>query len=126
MLVLIGVDFLFLVKTEQFFAFRIRDRCIISADDTFGTDQHFIHTADSAGYMTALAVQYRAIGIYKFYVVVIKNLSILFSFSYLAAAHSLCFYRIASFEPVHHINIVNMLFGNMITAKPVKIIPVAH
>src|SRR5450432_3439486 len=56
----------------------------------------------------------------------IKYFTILFPFANLSSAHSLCFYRIAAFEPVYHIEVVNMLFSDMISAKPYKIIPVAH
>src|SRR5687768_8265911 len=76
--------------------------------------------------MPALAVQYRTVGIMKFNIMMIINFTMILSFSYLPATHSLCLYRIAAFEPVNYIQVMNMLFNNMITAKPVEIIPVAH
>src|SRR4051794_18173665 len=76
--------------------------------------------------MAALAVEKAAICILKLYIVVIKYFSIIFSFAYLPAAHALRPYRIAAFEPIDHINIMNVLLGNMISAKPYEVIPVAH
>src|SRR5258705_12034916 len=76
--------------------------------------------------MTALAVEHASISVLKLHIVVIKYFSVLFSFTYLPATHALRPYRIAALEPIDHIKIVYMLLGNMISAEPYKIIPVAH
>src|SRR5687767_2251899 len=62
----------------------------------------------------------------ELYKVVIVNFAILFSCANLTAAHSLSFYRIGAFEPIHHINIMNVLLGDVIATQPVEIIPIAH
>src|SRR4029078_9259062 len=56
----------------------------------------------------------------------IKYFTMIFSFAYLAATKPLCTYRVSTFKPVNRIYIMNVLFGNMIAAKPVEIIPVTH
>ena len=76
--------------------------------------------------MTTLAVEDRTVGIGEFHKVMIKDLAMVFSFPDFSTTHSLCFYRISSFEPVDDIKVVDMLFSDMIAAKPVEIIPVAH
>src|SRR5262245_32761020 len=76
--------------------------------------------------MTVLAVELRAIAIGKLDIVVVKDLTMVFSFAYLAATHALCFYRMPFLEPVYHIYVVNVLLTNMIAAQPYKIVPVAH
>src|SRR6476620_4049045 len=76
--------------------------------------------------MPALAVENTAIGILKFHIMVIKYFPVILSFADLPAAHTLSPDRISAFEPIDHINIMNVLFGDMIAAKPYKIIPVAH
>jgi len=62
----------------------------------------------------------------KFYKVIVEDFAIVFSFPHLSSAHALCFYRVGTFEPVDDIDIVNVLFGDMISAKPYEILPVAH
>src|SRR5689334_21648565 len=61
-----------------------------------------------------------------FDIVMIINLAMVLSFIYLSATHPLCFYRVAAFEPVDHIHVMNMLFNDMLTTEPDEIIPVAH
>src|SRR5690606_30050505 len=92
----------------------------------FGSYQHFINPAHGARNMSALAVHHRTIGISEFYIVMVKNFPMILALAHLAATHTLGFYRIRALKPVHHINIMNMLLGNMIAAKPVEIIPVTH
>ena len=76
--------------------------------------------------MSTLTIQYRTICILKLYIMVIEDLTVFFSFTNLTPPHPLSFNRMPTFEPVNDIDIMNMLFINMVATKPVKIIPVAH
>src|SRR5215213_9945959 len=90
------------------------------------TNKQFVYPAHSTWYMPALTIQYRAIGIMILNIMVVEDLPMVFSFTYLASAHSLRFNRVRPFKPVDHIKIVNMLFCDVIATKPNKIIPVTH
>ncbi|MCY1541227.1 hypothetical protein D9M68_769060 [compost metagenome] len=57
---------------------------------------------------------------------IIIDLSVIFPGSPGPASCSLYRYRICIFYPIGNINVVYMLFYDMISAKPVKIIPVSH
>src|SRR5690606_30392431 len=76
--------------------------------------------------MTALAVQEGAVRVFKFYKMVVKYFAIILSFSHFSSAHALRFYRVSSFKPINYINVMNMLFQNMIATEPGEVIPVAH
>src|SRR5579872_5015270 len=76
--------------------------------------------------MSALAIEDHAISILKLYIVVIENFTILLSLSHFTATHALCFHRIAALEPIDNVKVVDMLLYNVITANPIKIIPIAH
>src|SRR3712207_1004972 len=93
---------------------------------SFSANQQLVYLAQCFRYVAALAVEDRAVGIFKFYIMMVKDFTIIFSFAHLAAAHALGPYGVASFKPVHHINVVNVLFVDMIAAQPVEVIPVAH
>ena len=41
-------------------------------------------------------------------------------------AHSVGLHRVGVFEPVDDVKVVNMLLGDVITAKPIEVIPIAH
>ena len=57
---------------------------------------------------------------------VIKDFTMVFSLPNFSSAHSLCFNRIGTFKPVDDIQVMDMLFVDMITTKPVKVVPVSH
>ena len=44
----------------------------------------------------------------------------------MASAHALGFFRVISHEPVGHVQVVNMLFDDVITADPVEVVPILH
>src|SRR5690606_20131544 len=123
---LVRIILSFFIKSENGVALIIFYNSGISKYFSFGANNQFIYLAHCFGDMAALAVHNAAIGIVKFYEMVVIYFAIFFIGTNLAAAHALRFYRVSSFKPVHHINIMYMLFNNMIAAKPVKIIPVAH
>src|SRR5690606_7479282 len=56
----------------------------------------------------------------------VEYFTVILSGAYQAAAGSFRFHRVASFHPVGYINIMDMLFGNVIAAQPVEVIPVPH
>src|SRR5690606_12861269 len=75
--------------------------------------------------MSALAVHDGAVGIMVFDIMVIEYLSVLFPRPDLASTHTHGLNRIGILEPVHHVDVVNVLFNDVFAAKPVEIIPVS-
>src|SRR5690606_34294475 len=78
------------------------------------------------GEMTALTVNNRSICIGKSKTVVIKYFTMLFSSPNHSTPGTFRFYRIGSFYPVGYVNIMHMLLYDMISTKPIEIIPVSH
>ena len=76
--------------------------------------------------MLALAVHDRAVRVGKLAVVVIINFTSVFTDTLGASADTDCFDWMLTHKPVTDVDVVNVLLANMITAKPVEIIPVAH
>src|SRR6476661_6912207 len=76
--------------------------------------------------VTALTLNYRSISINKLYSVIVEDFSMVLSGSEKAATGTLCRYGISILYPIGDIDIVNMLFIDVIAAKPVEIIPVTH
>src|SRR4051812_12878871 len=85
----------------------------------------FCNFVCAAGDLAALAEHPGAVGIRKFDRVVIENVAVLFAGADLAAAHALCFNRMAVFDPVADVKIMNMLFADVIAAEPSEEVPVA-
>src|SRR5690606_3445694 len=57
---------------------------------------------------------------------IVIDLAMVFSRAPSSATGSLNRDRIATLNPVGYVNVMYMLFDNMIPTKPVKVIPVAH
>src|SRR5690606_9555985 len=56
----------------------------------------------------------------------VVDLAVFLTGTDLTATHALCLYGIRALEPIHYIDIVDVLFGNMVATQPVEVIPVAH
>src|SRR5687768_4262370 len=56
----------------------------------------------------------------------IEDFAILFAGAHLASAHAVAANRVALLHPIDDIKIVNVLFNDVIAAKPDKVVPVAH
>src|SRR5690606_24041409 len=106
-------------------AFRVADlarmRCgAVRAVEPFG---------DAAGrtrHVAALAEHAAAVFVRKLDEVVIEDLAVVRAGAYEAAALSLCVYRITLLHPVGHVDVVDVLLGDVVAAEPVKVVPVTH
>jgi hypothetical protein len=76
--------------------------------------------------MAALTDHPAPIFVFVFNIVVIENLSVIRSFAYESASLSLGSDRVPPFDPVRNVNIVDVLFYDVISAEPIEIVPVAH
>src|SRR5690606_41862228 len=76
--------------------------------------------------MAALAIHHSAVVVRQFDSEVIINLAVLFADTVCPTSRALNRNGIFSFYPVCYINIMNVLFDNVIAAQPVKIIPISH
>src|SRR5690606_15577728 len=56
----------------------------------------------------------------------IKNFTMLFSCPHHSASGAFRFYRIGSFDPVSHVNVMHVLLNDMVSAEPIEVIPVSH
>src|SRR5690606_16525475 len=94
--------------------------------DAFGPYNHLVNNGERSFNMTTLTVQNSSVRIMELYIVMVKDFSILFSCAHLATTHTLGLNGIATLKPVEDIDVMDMLFRNVIATKPVEIIPVAH
>src|SRR5690606_38735678 len=76
--------------------------------------------------MAALAVYHSAVGIGEFHRVVIIDFPIIFAGAPRAASGTLYRYRITSFHPVGHVDIVYVLLYDMVATQPIEVIPITH
>src|SRR5690606_8297575 len=126
MLFLVGIVFGFAVKLIQGISFVIGNLSGSAIYPSFCTNYQLIYFTHGTRNMTTLTVHYCSISICKFHIMVVEYFSMIFSFPYFPSSHPLGTHREVIFKPVHHIYIMNMLFTDMVAAKPVEIIPVAH
>src|SRR5690606_33524685 len=92
----------------------------------FGSLKGFVDPVGCSYEMTTLAVDYRTVTIGKFHGMVIVYLSIIFTSTPCPTAGTLNGYRVTSFYPICNIDLMHVLFNNMVAAKPVEIIPISH
>src|SRR5690606_4737575 len=78
------------------------------------------------GLMPALACDHRPGWIGVFHKMVVVDLPVVQSSANGPAPHSLGGYGILPDEPVGHVDIVDMLFQDMVPTDPIEIIPIAH
>ena len=76
--------------------------------------------------MTALAQHFVTVGVGKFYRVVIEDLSRIDTDANLASTHPLRLDGESIHQPVSNIEVVNVLLDNMVSAKPIEVVPVFH
>src|SRR5690606_29571922 len=92
----------------------------------FGTHKGFINPVVGVWIVAAFTVDDGAIFIGEPNAVVIIYFTMVLAGPYHTASGPFGLYRIGTLDPVGHINVVYMLFHNMVSAQPVKIIPVSH
>ena len=86
----------------------------------------FVDFAFRVRHVATLRQHFGAIGVSVFDHVVIKNLPVIFSVANQAPTLTLCTDGIAAHDPVANIKIMDVLLGDMIAAKPIKIVPITH
>src|SRR5690606_7613078 len=98
----------------------------VHIDLAFGAYKRFIHSGISPGEVTAFAVDNRAVRIGKAQGVVVKDFPILLAGTDHSATCTFRRHRVGVFYPVGHVDIVHVLFRDMVAAQPVDIIAVSH
>src|SRR5438876_9176932 len=84
------------------------------------------NVAPAAVDMAALAETAGPIGILEFNRVMIKNLPVVGPFPHFDTAHAVSADGMAFLHPVHHVEVMNVLFHDMVAADPDEVIPVPH
>ena len=92
----------------------------------FGSLKYLFHPIHAPFLVAALAGNDLPVRISEFHKMVIENLAVIRTFSHLAAPHSLGRGWHRTDKPIGHIDVVDMLFYNMVTADPVEVVPVPH
>src|SRR5690606_16718474 len=98
----------------------------IQINTAFGSHKGFINPVVGIGIVTAFTVNNGAVVIGKTDAVVVKYLTMVLAGPYHTAPGSFGFYGVRPLHPVGHVNVVYMLFDDMVSAQPVKVIPVSH
>ena len=106
--------------------FNIYNIFICNINFPFCANQKLIHLSVSTWLVSTLTRNNCSTSIFKFNKMMIKNFSVIYSFSYFSSTHTLRTYWIFIKKPISYINIMNMLFNNMVTTQPIEIIPVSH
>src|SRR5690606_2594506 len=125
----ISIGIPFRIMTVYFIPFCIPQHRLIARREispSSGCLKCFIYAIGHTFKMSALAIHHSAIIIGEFNSEVIVDFTIILSCSMSSTARPLNRNRIFSFYPIGYINIMHMLFHNMLTTKPVKIKPIAH
>lgn len=76
--------------------------------------------------VATLAEHFGAIGVFEFDAVVVKNFAGVGADADFGAAHAVGFDGVAVFEPVDDVEVVDVLFDDVVAANPVEVVPVAH
>ena len=84
----------------------------------------FADGGPSARNVSALAQELDAIPIGVFDKMVIKNLATVRTRSDLPSTLTLCFHRRAVHQPIDDVQVVNVLFANVVPTQPIKVVPV--
>ena len=98
----------------------------------FGSANVFINCAPGAGDVTALRVHLFAVCIGEFDKVMVEDFAVVDAvLTNFASAHGVGGNRVIHLvalaeEPVADVQVVNVLFANVVAAEPVEVIPVAH
>ena len=92
----------------------------------FGADGVFADAAPAAWLLAALAEEDGAIGVFELAGEVIVDFAVIGAGGDFSTAHPASFDGVAFFDPVNDIDIVDVLFGDVIAAEPGEVIPVAE
>ena len=91
------------------------------------------NAVETAFDVAALTVHASTIGILVFNEVMIEDFAMILGAwvvggiaSHFTPTLSIGFHRIITLQPIDDVEVVDMLFANVVTAKPIEIIPVAH
>jgi hypothetical protein len=74
--------------------------------------------------MPTLAQHLRSVCISELDEVVVENLTTIFADTNLTATLSLSFNWVTIHQPIDHVQIVDVLFGDMIPTEPIEIVPI--
>lgn len=77
-------------------------------------------------HVSALAEQPRTVAVLKFHGVMVENFAVVRSAGNLRTAHADGLHGMIALEPIHDIQVVNVLFDNVIAAQPHEEIPISH
>src|SRR5215471_2734872 len=80
----------------------------------------------AAGDLPALAEHTRAVGVFEFDKMMIVNLPVALGIADLPATHALRADRMPVFDPVAHVDVVDVLFDDVIAGKPGEVVPVPN
>ena len=90
------------------------------------TVSEFAHRVPAAWDVTALAQKFGAVFVGEFNEVVIEDLTTFFAGADLASTLALGFDGRAVHEPVDHIEVMDVLFADVVTGEPVEVIPIVQ
>src|SRR5207249_9857686 len=94
--------------------------------ETFRSGHMLGNIAPTTIDMAAATEAAGAVRVFKFDGVVIEDFAVVRTFAHLDTAHALGADGVALLDPIDHVEIVNVLFTDVIAAEPDKVIPVAH
>ena len=98
----------------------------ISWNYSLCTLKRFTYFSMSSRLMSTLTRNNRSTWIIIFNIMMVKYLTMINSLSNLSSSHSTCRFGVLTYKPISNIEVVNMLFNNMITTEPIKVIPISH
>ena len=99
----------------------IADVCVaLRPHDVFG------NVLGTLRHVSALAEHFVTVSIGVFDEMVVENLTMIHPISQQPPAHALSRCRVVVHQPVDHIQVVDVLFDDVITAQPIEVIPVSH
>ena len=86
----------------------------------------FTDTVVAFGNMSTLTEHLGPVRVGELNKVMVVNLTMVLSSPNQSAALPLCRHRKAIHQPVDHVEVMDVLFHDMVAAEPVKVIPVSH
>src|SRR5690606_35075692 len=92
----------------------------------FGSLKGLVHAVSGSLEMSALTVNYRSVCISQFNRVVVIYFTMVFTGPPRSASRALNRHRVTTLDPIGYVNLMDMLLHDMVSAKPVEIIPISH
>ena len=129
MLLLVRVGLVVAVVIVEHLSFPIGKKPMVARAEvglSLGALEGLVHSVGCTWEMAALGVNHAAIRIGEGQDVVVKNLPMLLAGTYGTSSSALCFDWIAIFGPVGYVNVVHVLLHDMVSTKPVEVVPIAH